>query len=223
MPRKRSNSDIRTGLKGDPSRWIPSRVYAYLCECFRRPTGCLALTEREFEAASREYLNRAVPAHFRPKFGTNRRKTTRQPPKRKYVRQKRTGVLDATPTSLFTILGRFYKAEFPWIILRGEFRSLKKQVPVEVQRINILRQRYYYLDQVNEKNDTLVGDLKKDMPYKLAYHQVAGELGIQPDSLERMLSPSARRRAGTPSWLARLYQPVEGEVLPPIRFRRHKG
>jgi hypothetical protein len=203
MPHKRSNPDIRTGSKGDPSPWIPSRVYAYLCDCFRRPSGCLALTEREFEAACQEYLRRAVPAYFRPKFGTNRRTTAKQEPKRKYVRQKRTGVLDATPTSRRNTLIRISRAEFPRIILKGEFRSLKKQVPDEEQRLNILRQRYSYLDQLKEKNDTLIGDLK-DMPYKLAYQEVAEELGIKPDSLERMLKPSYQRRAGTPAWLSEM-------------------
>lgn len=222
MARNKSNPDIRTSLKGDPSPWIPSRVYAYLCLCFRRSKGELKLSEKEFEAARQEYVGRAVPAYFRPRLETKKKKDFKQETKRKYVRQKRTGVLDATPTGLLKILHRIYRAEFPWIILKGEFQDLKKRVPTEKQRLTILRKRYSYLPHIKEQNETLVGGLK-DMPYKLAYHQVADELEIKPDSLERMLTPSARSRAGTPPWLARLYQTVEGEVSPPIRFRRHKG
>jgi hypothetical protein len=189
----RINPDIRQ--TGSP--WSPSHVYAYLCQYFRRPKGDLALSHREFEAARQEYVRRAVPAYFRHGVATNKKK------RRKYSRTKRTSVLDSTPTIILKILYRLYTAEFPWIILKGEFKELKKTIPSKDRALAILRERYNYLPCMVEPDKTFLGDLA-DMPYKLAYLEVANELRIKAESLERMLTPSARRRSGTSSWLAQL-------------------
>ena len=113
-------------------------------------------------------------------------------------------------------------AEFEWIILQGEFKGLKKSMPAEQERLTELKRKYSYLPRVADVDigepvlrdsaeilgirsgkSGLLGDLE-DNPFKLAIVEVAFEMEIKPDSLERMLKPSYRLRAGMPAWLAEM-------------------
>jgi len=203
MPRKKHNLDIRSGSPNDPSYWIPSRVYKHLCRCFRRQTGKLALTHTEFNAACNEYVSRAVSAWFRRRVPSNP-DASEPKPKRIYEKRKRKSSFDSM--DIRTILHYIHRVEFGWIILRREFRNLKKIHSNKSISLEWLKSHYSYLPQINDS--TLLLDLEdtKTSSYKLALDEVAVELEIERESLERMLKPSYRRRAGMPSSLAHLYR-----------------
>jgi hypothetical protein len=194
VPRKKSNPDIRTGLKGDPSHWTPLRVYPFLCRCFRRPAGELALTEQEYRVARGEYTSRAIKAYFFSPKG----KPGKTQQRRRYIREQRGGVLDDTPTRILEIIRSFHEEEFAEIIIQGESNALRSRNIDEAALRGIVCQRYSYLPQVNEAR------ARAETPYSLALAKVASKLGIKEESLRRMLAPSYRRRAGTPTWLSAL-------------------
>jgi hypothetical protein len=149
-PRPERRPEYRTGLRGDPSAWTPARTYAYVRRLFRRnPDEPLCLDQKEFEAVQDAYVRHQAQGYrFRRMFAalfpgetgwrTGEDKPTHTKPRRKYDNRKRASQLDdwcpvemgggrrAFRPGWDLIVRELAAAEFVYLILRGEYRTLSK-------------------------------------------------------------------------------------------------
>lgn len=188
---------MRKSSRGSP-RSEPERIYNDFCQLMRRQPGDLNIdTMSGFNGLVGQFF--IVPkrnefwAKLRPSMRAWHAEIEKQRLKGSYVKRKRRSITDG----LWELLAQLYWNYAAWIILRGEYKAMKKTLlcPQIEKR---LKEQYGYLPQV--KRDGWFEEVKKGSPLDLAYRDTAESLGLDEGSLRVMLSPK-RLRESPPSSL----------------------
>lgn len=185
--------------RGSP-RFEPQRWHLKFCELMKCQPGELNLkTKLEFRGLVGQFFILPKRAEFWDRLRNTlcawQAEIEKQGEKGTYVKRKRRSITDA----LWNLLGQLYWNHAAWIILRGEYKALKK--PLSDNEIEKrLKEHYGYLSQV--KRDGWFVEVKRGSPLVLAYRDTAERLGLQEDTLRLMLSPGRLRKSPPASLLA---------------------
>lgn len=182
----------------------PARVYQNFCDLMRRQPGELNLSrEIDFSALVGQFF--IVPrrkehyAKLAPTIKAWNVEVEKQIKTRSYIKRKRKSLTD-NPWNMRDRLDWNYAA---WIILRGEYKGMKKKGLSNVEIEKRLKDCYSYLSQV--KRDGWFAEVGKGPPMDLAYRDTAESLRLDEDSLRIMLSPG-RLKESLPAPLITAYQ-----------------
>jgi hypothetical protein len=224
-------------ILGERVIYTPSHFYKFLCKNHRfreRNPGELKITEEEWRGVLRDYgshRQRAFLERFQERPTRHQKKRNRraddnqeQPKKtkRRYRVSNRGIILQKKPLGPLSTLQDLYRFEFAWIILCGEAKAMSLHSSAEVGRR--LRDHYHYLPQTKREN--FVHEVLEKSPRKLAEKELAESLGVTPESIPVLLSPSQWPKS-EPKWLADLddiHHPAEfrSPVRPRLRRPRKK-
>ncbi len=190
----------------------PDRIYKYFLEFRKRQPGELNLkTKPEFRAtvglfilAKRdEFWVKLIPT-----FHAWQDDIKKQLEERTYVKRRR----KSRPDNLLNILGMLYWNYAAWIILRGEYKGMKKRLrDNDIEKrlkacygyLSQVKKEYWFMDvQRHDLNPTFRIHPSSDTPLELAYLDSAESLGLDSDSLRIMLSPKRLRESPPASLIA---------------------
>ena len=168
----------------------PQRIYEYFCKLMRLQPGELNLKlkrKADFNALVGQFFvdpkRKKRWAKLKKTMRGWHEKIEKQQETGNSVRRKR----PSTSDDLWMLLGQFYWNYGAWIILRGEYKAMKKPL-LDHQIEKLLKERYGYLPQI--KKDGWFGEVNKGYPMDLAYRDTAAEnRGLGEESLRVMLSP----------------------------------
>jgi hypothetical protein len=175
-----------------------ARVYQRFCELMGRRPGELNLSrEKDFSALVGQFFigpgRREHFAKLQPVIGAWDAEVDKQVKKRSYVKRKRRSVTD----DLWKLLGRLYWNHAAWIILRGEYKALKKKRLSDREIEKQLKGYYCYLSQL--KRQGWFAEVERGgSPLNLAYRDTAESFkqpGLDGESLRRMLLPGRLRKS----------------------------
>lgn len=192
----------------------PARIYQYFCTLKKRDPGELSLkTKLEFRGfVGRVYINPQRKEHWAklgPIFAYWNAEIEKQSQRRNYVKRKRKSITN----DLWDLLGLLYWNYAAWIILRGEYKGLKKTLSeneetlskneIEQRLEEILQDRYQYLSQI--QHEGWFDEIKTTQPRESAYQDMVERLELKEwklnkDALRVMLS-SKRLRESPPACL----------------------
>jgi hypothetical protein len=183
----------------------PARVYRYFCDLTKDATGKqrqpgeLNLTKAEFHGLVGQFFvaprRKEHFAKLQPIISAwnANAKVEEQGKQRSYVRRRRKSITD----NLWPLLGRLYWDYAAWIILRGEYKSLKKTLS-ENEIMERLQNQYHYLSQVKARG--WFNEMQTTPPLDSAYQDIVERLNskgwkLNKDSLRVMLSPKSLRES----------------------------
>jgi len=188
----------------------PARVYEYFCALTKRQPGELNLkTQLEFRAVAGQFFiaprRKEHFAKLQPIFRAwhaeiekkNKTEIENQGRQRSYVKRQRRSITN----DLWRLLWRLYWNHAAWIILRGEYKTMKKTLSERDIRKQ-LQERYGYLSQL--KRDDWFRDIKGGgvTPLNCAYRDIAEPWGLDGETLRRMLLPGRLKKSPPASLIA---------------------
>lgn len=184
----------------------PTRFYQGFCALTKRKPGDLSLSletkihfrglvgqffivPKRKEFFAKLLVEEGIARAWHEEVEKQRKEQSDAKIKRSYVKRKRRSIAD----NLWELLGRLYWNHAAWIILRGEYKALKKTLS-DHQIEKRLKERYGYLSQV--KRDGWFEEVKcGGSPSNLAYRDTAESLRLSEESLRLMLSPGRLRKS----------------------------
>jgi hypothetical protein len=179
----------------------PAGVYQYFCAQVKRRPGELNLETRlKFRALVGQFFivprRNARFAKLQPIFNAWNAEIEKQSQKRSYVKRKRKSITN----DLWKLLGLLYWNHAAWIILRGEYKAMKKMLQVDGTRLSDreiekrLKECYGYLSQVGPEK--WYSNVKHGEPLALAYQDTAKSQGLNDgEELRRKLRPGRLRKS----------------------------
>jgi hypothetical protein len=198
-----------TQAAGLPSLRTPAQIYQYFCAQLGANPGELNLklkTKPHFRGrVERVFIVPKRAEHFaklQPVFHAWHAEIEKQRKQRTYVKRRR----KALTNNLLMLLSWLYWDYAAWIILWGEYKSLKRTISKEEEIKETLENQYHYLSQVQRQG--WFNEMKRTPPMDSALQDMVERLKLKGWKLDKdnalrvMLSPGRLKKSPPPSLIA---------------------